>query len=126
MMAKKQNAFLAKLQAQAAAKESTKTSAHVELDTIALLLAAHDELKVGPGRASGLVNSYLSYKMEIAEAIIKELDEDKSKKKEIIILRRDLAARMKEILGREGWEKYKTLFPFLREYWDWRESDGTA
>ena len=125
-MAKKQNAFLAKLQAQAAAKEAAKTSAHVELDTIALLLSAHDELQVGPGRASGLVNSFLAYKMEIAEAIIKELDEDKSKKKEIIILRRDLAARLKEILGREGWDKYKMHFPFLREYWDWGKDDGTA
>lgn len=125
-MAKKQNAYLARLQAKADAKAAERTSAHVELDTIALLLSAHDELQVGPGRASRLVNSYLAYKIEIAEEIVKELDEDKSKKKEIIILRRDLAARLKEILGREGWEKYKTLFPFLRDYWEWREGDGAA
>lgn len=125
-MGKKQNAFLAGLQAKADAKAAARTTAHVELDLIALLMASHDELKVGPGRASGLVNSFLCYKMEIAEAMIEELDEDKSKKKEIIVLRRNLAARLKEILGREGWEKYKTQFPFLREYWDWREYDGTA
>lgn len=115
----KQNAFLAKLKAQAEAKEATKTEAHVEIDTIAMLLAVHDICGVGAGRASKVVNSFLAYKMEIAEAIIKELDEDKSKFKEIIIVRRDLAARLKEILGKEGWEKYKTLFPFLREYWEW-------
>ncbi len=117
-MANKKNAFLAKLQAQAAAKEAVKTEAHVEIDTMAMLLAAHDRLQAGPGRAPGLVNDFLAYKLEIAEAITKELDEDHSKKKELIIIRRDLAARMKEILGPEGWAKYKTLFPFLREYWE--------
>lgn len=116
-MAKKQNAFLARLQAQAAAKEAVKTEAHVEIDTMAMLFAAHDRLQVGPGRSPGLVNDFLAYKLEIAEAIVKELDEDQSKVKELVVIRRDLAARLKEILGAEGWEKYKTLFPFLREYW---------
>lgn len=118
-MAKPQNAFLAKLQAQAQAKEAEKTEAHVEIDTISMLLMVHDVFSCGKGRASTAVNSFLAYKMEIAESIVKELDEDKSKKKEIIILRRDLAARLKEILGKEGWEKYHTLFPFLRDYWEW-------
>ena len=117
-MANRKNAFLAKLQAQAAAREAVKTEAHVEIDTMAMLLAAHDRLQVGPGRAPGLVNDFLAYKLEIAEAIVKEIDEDQSARKEIVIVRRDLAARMKEILGLEGWTKYKTLFPFLREYWD--------
>ena len=118
-MAKPQNAFLAKLQAQAQAKEAKKTEAHVEIDTIALLLAVHDICGVGAGRAGKVVNSFLAYKQEIAEEIIKELDEDKSKKKEIIIVRRDLAKHLKEILGKEGWEQYRTLFPFLRDYWEW-------
>lgn len=116
---KPQNAFLAKLQAQAAAKEKVKTEAHVEIDTMALLLAVHDRLKVGPGRADGVVNDFLAWKLEIAEAIVKELDEDQSKKKELILVKRDLAKRIKEILGPEAWEKRKTLFPFLREYWEW-------
>jgi hypothetical protein len=115
----KKNAFLMQMQAKADKKASAKTEAHVEIDTMAMLLAIHDICQVGSGRAGKVVNSFLAYKMEIAEAIIKELDEDKSKKKEIIILRRDLAARMKEILGKEGWEQYKTLFPFLRDYWEW-------
>lgn len=117
-MAKK-NAFLAKLEAQAAAKQSAKTDAHVEIDTMAMLMAVHDELHVGAGRSGKVVNAFLAYKMEIAEAIVKELDEDLSKKKEIVVLRRDMAARLKEILGHENWEKYKTLFPFVRDYWEW-------
>ena len=115
----KRNAFLDKLQAQAAAKQEVKTNAHVEIDTIAMLLAVNDELQVGSGRSGKVVNAFLAYKMEIAEAIVKELDEDQSKKKELIIIRRDLAARLKEILGRENWEMYKTLFPFVQDYWEW-------
>jgi hypothetical protein len=116
-MAKPKNAFLAKLQAQAQAKEAVKTESHVELDTMAMLLAAHDALQVGPGRADKLINAYLAYKLEIAEDIHKELDEDKSKKKELDITKRNLAVNLQAILGPEGWEKWKTLFPFLREYW---------
>lgn len=91
----KQNPFLAKLKAEAAAKESFKTQAHVEIDTMAMLLAAHERLRVGPGRAPDLVNDFLAFKMEIADELLKE------------------------ILGKEGWEKYHTLFPFVREYWEW-------
>lgn len=116
-MAKPKNAFLAQLQAQADAKAALKIEAHVEVDTLAMLLAAHDRLKVGPGRAPDLVNDFLAWKIEIAESILQELDEDQSKQKEIVIVRRNLAIKAKEILGPEGWEKYKTLFPFLREYW---------
>ena len=105
--------------ARAVAKEALKTEAHVEIDTIAMLLSSHDICGVGAGRASKLVNSYLAYKIEIAEEMVKELDEDKSAVKEIIIVRRDLARNLKDILGRVGWEKYKTLFPFLRDYWEW-------
>lgn len=116
-MAKKQNAFLAKLQAQAQARESVKTSAHVEIDTIAMLLMVHDRLQVGPGRADGCINDFLAWKIEIAEAITKELEEDQSKKKELLIVKRDLAKRIKEILGPVTWETRKTLFPMLRDYW---------
>ena len=117
MMGKKDNPFLAKLEAQAAAKQSVKTEAHVEIDLIALLLTVHDRHKVGPGRADDDLNDFLAWKMEIAEAILKELDEDQSKKKEVVIVKRDLAQRIKEILGPEAWEKRKTLFPFLKEFW---------
>lgn len=117
-MARPKNAYLAKLQAQAQAKEAVKTEAHVELDTTAMLLAAHDVCKLGPGRAGELLNAFLAYKLEISELILKELDEDLSKKKEVLIVRRDLAISLKRILGPESWEKYKGLFPFLRDFWD--------
>jgi len=113
----KKNAFLAKLQAQAQAKEAEKSSMHVEIDTMAMLLAANSALQVGPGRAGKLINDYLAWKMDIADEIVKELDEDQSKKKELVMVKRDLAKRLKEILGPENWEKYHTLFPMLREYW---------
>ena len=115
----KRNAFLDKLQSQAAARQEVKSNAHVEIDTIAMLLAVNDELQVGPGRSGKVINAYLAYKMEIAEAIVKELGEDMSKKKELIVVKRDLAVRLKEILGQENWEKYQTLFPMVKDYWEW-------
>ena len=89
----------------------------MQIDTMAMLFASNDRLQVGPGRADGLVNDFLAWKMEIAEAIVKELDEDQSKKKELIIVKRDLAQRLKGILGPDAWEKRKSLFPFLEEFW---------
>lgn len=74
----KKNAFLAKLEAQAAAKQAVKTEAHVEIDTIAMLLTVNERLQVGPGRADGVINDFLAWKLEIAEAIVKELDEVES------------------------------------------------
>lgn len=116
-MAKKQNPFLAQLQAQAEAKADLKAQAHVEMDLIAMLLMVNDKFQVGPGRADGCVNDFLEWKLDIAEAIDKEWTEDQSKQKEIVVVKRDLAKRLKEILGPEGWEKCKTLLPMLRDYW---------
>jgi hypothetical protein len=115
----KNNAFLNKLKAEAAAKERVKTEAHVEMDTIAMLLMIHDKFKAGPGRAPDALNDFLAWKLEIAETILKELHEDQSKKKELVLTPRDIAARLKEILGKEGWEKWHDLFPFVRDYWEW-------
>lgn len=117
-MAKK-NAFLAGLEAKAEAKAAMKTDAHVEVDTIAMILMIHDVFHCGPGRAGKAINDFLAFKIEFAEAVMKELDEDQSKKKEILVLRKDLAKQLKEILGKENWEKYHTLFPFVRDYWEW-------
>lgn len=111
------NAYLAKIQAQAQQKAAVKSEAQVELDTIAMLLAAHDVFQAGPGRAPDLVNSFLNYKVEIAGEVLKELKEDKSKQKEVVLVKRDLAVLLQQILGPEGWAQYRTLFPFLREFW---------
>ena len=113
-----QNAFLAKLQAQAAAREAPRSEAHVQIDTMAMLFAVNDELQVGPGRSPGVVNSFLNWKLDIADAIVKELDEDQSKKKEFIVVKRNLTKKLKGILGAEGWAQYKTLFPILEEFWE--------
>lgn len=117
-MAKK-NAFLAKLEEQAAKKQSVKTEHHIEFDAMALLFSANDKLHVGPGRASDLLDSWDDYKIKIASEIMKEIREDQSKKKEILVARRNFAVRLKEILGRDGWEKHKYRFEFVRDYWEW-------
>lgn len=116
-MAKPKNAYLAKLQARAEAKEAFKSEAHVEIDTIAMLLAARDVFGAGKGRSGKLVNAFLAYKLEIADMIITELRETEGKK-DVDVTRRDLAVDLKRILGPVNWEQYKTLFPFLRDFWE--------
>lgn len=116
-MAKPKNAYLAKLQARAEAKEAVKSEAHVEIDTIAMLLACHDICGVGKGRAGKLVNSFLAWKLEIADMIVTELRETEGQK-DIDVTRHHLAVDLKRILGPVNWEQYKTLFPFLRDFWE--------
>lgn len=118
----KKNPLLDMIQRQAEEKAraeyAEKLKRHVEIDTMAMLLSAQKVFKAGPGRAGKYVSEFLDAKIEISKTILQELDEDQSEKKELVILPRDLAARMKEILGPEGWAAYKTLFPMLHEYWE--------
>lgn len=120
-MAKPKNAYLAKLQAQAETKaravEAMKTETHVEIDTIAMLLACRDVFEAGKGRSGKLVNAFLAYKMEIAEKIVTELRETQGQK-DIDVTRHHLTVDLKRILGPVNWEQYKTLFPFLRDFWE--------
>ena len=76
----KPNAMLEKLRQQAEAKAQAeydvKVSIHNEIDLIAHLLSCHEDLGVGPGRAEKCLNGFLESKMDVAEAIVKECDED--------------------------------------------------
>lgn len=62
MAGNKPNAFLAKLNAQKEAEQRRQLQQYGELDTISMLIAAHNELKVGPGRASFLLAEYTDVK----------------------------------------------------------------
>lgn len=119
-MAIKQNPLLARYEAQAEARARDRYNKmldiHSEIDLIAHLLSVHEDLGVGPGRAERVLNGFLESKLEVAEAISKECDEDEQG--EFCKTQRDLAATLKSILGPAKWEKYKYMFPMLQSYWD--------
>lgn len=116
----KQNAMLAKLEAKAEAKVNAKYSQmlniHSEIDLIAHMLVAHEDLGVGPGRAEKVLNGFLESKLDVAQAIVTECDEDEQG--EFCKTQRDLAKALKDIFGPTLWEKYKVMFPMLKTYWD--------
>lgn len=113
MAKNKQNPLLAAFEAQLEAEFQQRLAINSEIDLIADLIAANNELKVGKGRAGYFLAEKLSVKMQIATEIIKEDDP------ELLYTKHNLAKRLKSILGKEAWMQYRELFPLLREYWDW-------
>lgn len=119
-MGNKINPLLAKYEAKAKAEAKAKYDIELdirrEIDMISLLLMVHRYFHVGPGRASGVVDSYDRAKLEVAKAIVKESSEDEQG--EFCRTQRDLAKALKTIFGAEAWQQHKHLFPMLRSYWD--------
>lgn len=121
MAKNKPNPYLAKRDAIKEAEHRRQLSYYNEIDRIALLLAVHKELKVGPGRASFVLAEYMDQKMKIAQAIVDDIGDSHKKggdgDPEFLVTRRNLAAELKAIIGPEKWPELRELFPMLREYW---------
>ena len=108
----KQNPMLAKFEAQIEARAEARRMMQSEIDLMAAMIAANDELKVGPGRAEFFMAQVMFVKMQIAKEIISEDDP------ELLYTKHQLAKRLKEIFGEKSWPRCKEMFPMLREYWD--------
>ena len=52
--------------------------------------------------------------------MLEDLDADR----EMVYTRYDLARRVKKVLGKEKWMRYRELFPLLQEFREWEERDG--
>ncbi len=121
-MAKKQNPLLAAFEAKKEAEFDIRLRQNSELSIIAMLIAAHNELKVGPGRAGFLLAEYIDVKMQIADDLLTDIGDSHKKggngDPEFLHTKKDLALALKRILGEENWKNYRELFPICREYWD--------
>ena len=121
-MANKPNPLLAKMEAKLEAEYQTRLRFHSEIDRIAVLVAANRELKVGPGRAPGFLDTYRDTKVEIAKMIKEDVGDGLKKggngDPEFLQSKRDIAVALRNILGPEAWQKYKYDFPMVEEYWD--------
>lgn len=123
MAKNKPNPLLLKLEARYEAEHRVRVDQHIEIDRMAMLIAANRRLKVGPGRADGLLEEHTKVKSEIA-MMIKEDVGDTHKRKdgngdpEFLHTKRELAIELKRILGPEAWERDKYYFPMVRDYWD--------
>jgi hypothetical protein len=121
-MAKPVNPLLAKRDAQLRAEHEQQRQALGEIDMIAHLISAHNELKVGPGRAGFLLAEYIDVKMQIAQMLLDDVGDSHKKggngDPEFLHTKKDLALTLKGILGEKNWENYRELFPICREYWN--------
>ena len=120
-MANKPNAFLAKRDAQKEAEHKQRVKAHSEIHIMAMLIAAHNALSVGPGRADKLLVEYVNAKTQIAKDVAADIGDSHKKggdgDPEFLYTKRNLAATLKQIFGPEKWLHYCEFFPTLREYW---------
>lgn len=97
-----------------------RRKAHEEIRILSLIMAADDALCVDEAQIGKLLQVYLDTK----ETLAKEMLEDIKADKEMVYTRYDLARRVKQTLGRDNWEKYCTLLPMLKEFWEWEDSHG--
>lgn len=124
-MANKQNpilaSFEAKLRREFAEEKATMEASYQqrlarnsEINLIAMLLAGSRLGFVGPKRADLLLAEHLEVKKELAAKLVEDAKADKT----LTYTKADLARALKQILGSDGWDRMKELFPLLYEYWD--------
>lgn len=113
-MAKKQNPILAAFEAKKEAEFSNRLATNTEINLIAMLIAGNNLGIIGEKRGHPMLAEQMDVKMQIAEAILEDSKADKT----LEYTKADLAGRVRQILGLEGWEKCKYLFPLLGDYWE--------
>lgn len=119
MAKNKQNAMLAKIEAQLNEVYKQKLEIGFELDLIAFVKTIQEELHVGPGRAPSSLDAFLENRMEIAHRIEEDYGPDKyTGDKEILHTKKMYADLLRSVFSPEDWKRVRTLFPLLRQYWD--------
>lgn len=113
-MAKKQNPILAAFEAKKEAEFRGRLACNSELNMMAALIAGNDLGFIGTKRADLLLEQMVEVKMKLADDLVEDAEADKT----LEYTKADLARRLQQILGPDGWNRCKTLFPLLRDYWD--------
>lgn len=113
MAKNKPNPILAAFEAKKEAEFQGRLACNTEMNMIAMLIAGNDLGFLAEKRADLLLEKLIETKMKIANDLVKDAEDDK----ELVYTKADLARRVKQILGPDGWERCKMLFPLLRDYW---------
>lgn len=113
-MPKKPNPILAAFEAKKEAEYRQRLVRNSEINMMAMLIAGNDLGFIGPKRADLLLDKLLETKEKLAADLVEDAKDDKS----LTFTKADLARRLKQILGPDGWDRCKQLFPLLYEYWE--------
>lgn len=109
----KQNPILAAFEAKKEKEFQGRLACNSEINMMATLIAGNDLGFIGTKRADLLLAQIVETKMQIADEIISDTKDDETME----YTKADLARRLQKILGPDGWERCKMLFPLLRDYW---------
>jgi hypothetical protein len=113
-MANKTNPLLASFEAKKEAEFMGRLACNTEINLIAMLFAGNNLGFIAEKRADLLLAEVIEVKMKIADALLKDAKDDAT----LAYTKGDLARRVKQILGPDGWNRCKQLFPLLRDYWE--------
>ena len=79
-----------------------------EIDRLALVIAAEDEEIID---VDGLLERFLKTRQQIASDLFADSKSDRS----LTYTKYDIARRIKSVIN---WQKWKLLFPLLKDYWN--------
>lgn len=113
-MSRKPNPLLAAFEAKKEAEFTGRLACNTEINVIAMLIAGNDLGFLSTKRADQLLARHVEIKMQIADGLLNDAANDK----DLTYTKADLARRIKQILGPDGWSRCRELFPLLRDYWD--------
>lgn len=113
-MAKKPNPLLAAFEAKKEAEFQGRLACNTEINMMAVLIAGNDLGFLGEKRADLLLARLVEVKMEIADDLVSDAKDDAT----LEHTKAALTRRVKQILGPDGWNRCKQLFPLLRDYWE--------
>lgn len=110
----KPNPLLAAIEAKMEAQFQGRLACNTEISLIAMLIAGNDLGFLGEKRADLMLEETIEVKMKIADDLVKDAEDDK----DLTYTKADLARRVKQILGPDGWARCHKMFPLLRDYWE--------
>ena len=116
-MATKQNPFLDAFEKKLKEKYLQQLDATIDMDRIAFVKTVNEELNVGPGRADRVFLAYERNRKDLAKEIRDDYGDKETGDKNILHTKATYAKYLRGVFGPEAWEKVKTFFYLLREYW---------
>lgn len=114
MAKNKPNPLLAAFEAKKEAEFAGRLACNTEIQALAMLFAGNDLGFLGEKRADLLLARQVEVAMEIADLLLSDAKDDTT----LEHTKATLARRARQILGPDGWDRSKYLFPLLRDYWE--------
>ena len=120
------NAWMKNLQVQAYEIACQRTEVQREFFLMAIVLGANESLHISEKRMPALLHGVIKHLNEISKTLVDDVGDSHRRKNalgdpEFLVTRRNLAAKIKKIVGTETWLELREQLPMLKPYWEWEE-----